>query len=192
MIYIIAFSTLLACAVANAFRGSGAGWLRPVIGALAGAGALAATGNIVPALIVAGGVWLWLMQPWGQWYAFGWRPDRPLSQYESQIERIARIAVKNEPGLSITAWSISATLFSLPLAVLASPWWLLLGPLSVLLYNITFRFAGQGPHVRYGEISKGALIGLMAVMLAGCAVPYREPAPDWGGISREVGRIINQ
>jgi PBP1b-binding outer membrane lipoprotein LpoB len=37
-----------------------------------------------------------------------------------------------------------------------------------------------------------ALIGLMAVILAGCAVPYREPQPDWGGISREVGRIINQ
>jgi hypothetical protein len=36
-----------------------------------------------------------------------------------------------------------------------------------------------------------ALIGLLAVILAGCAVPYREPQPDWGGISREVGRIIN-
>jgi hypothetical protein len=37
-----------------------------------------------------------------------------------------------------------------------------------------------------------ALIALLAFALAGCAVPYREPQPDWGGISREVGRIINQ
>jgi len=36
-----------------------------------------------------------------------------------------------------------------------------------------------------------ALIALLAVILAACAVPYREPAPDWGGISREVGKIIN-
>jgi hypothetical protein len=36
-----------------------------------------------------------------------------------------------------------------------------------------------------------ALIALLAVILAGCAVPYREPQPDWGGISREVGRSIN-
>jgi hypothetical protein len=33
-----------------------------------------------------------------------------------------------------------------------------------------------------------ALIGLLAVILAGCAVPQREPQPEWGGISREVGR----
>ena len=37
-----------------------------------------------------------------------------------------------------------------------------------------------------------ALIGLLAVILAGCAVPYREPAPDWCGISREVGRNLNR
>ena len=36
------------------------------------------------------------------------------------------------------------------------------------------------------------LAGIVAFALAGCAVPYREPTPDWGGISREVGRIINQ
>jgi hypothetical protein len=33
-----------------------------------------------------------------------------------------------------------------------------------------------------------ALIGLLAVILAGCAVPYREPQPDRAGISREVGK----
>jgi hypothetical protein len=37
-----------------------------------------------------------------------------------------------------------------------------------------------------------ALIGLLAIALAGCAVPYREPQPDWGGISREAGKIINR
>jgi hypothetical protein len=37
-----------------------------------------------------------------------------------------------------------------------------------------------------------ALIGLFAVIFAGCAVPYREPQPDWGGISREAGKIINR
>jgi hypothetical protein len=37
---------------------------------------------------------------------------------------------------------------------------------------------------------KGAIIGLLAVILAGCAAPQREP--NWGAISREVGRTINQ
>ena len=44
--------------------------------------------------------------------------------------------------------------------------------------------------VRVGEAGKGALIGLLAVILAGCAAPQREP--NWGAISREVGRTINQ
>jgi hypothetical protein len=39
---------------------------------------------------------------------------------------------------------------------------------------------------------KRALIGLLVAILAGCAVPYREPTPDWGGISREVGRNLNR
>jgi PBP1b-binding outer membrane lipoprotein LpoB len=36
------------------------------------------------------------------------------------------------------------------------------------------------------------IIAMLAVILAGCAAPYREPQPDWGAISREVGRIINR
>jgi hypothetical protein len=34
-------------------------------------------------------------------------------------------------------------------------------------------------------------IPMLLFLLVGCAVPYREPQPDWGGISREVGKIIN-
>lgn len=31
---------------------------------------------------------------------------------------------------------------------------------------------------------------LLAVILAGCAVPQRQP--DWAGVARETGRIVNR
>jgi hypothetical protein len=39
-------------------------------------------------------------------------------------------------------------------------------------------------------MTKGAIISLLAVLIAGCAAPQREP--NWGAISHEVGRTINQ
>jgi hypothetical protein len=185
-----------ACAALNAFRGAGFGWLRPVIGLAAGLASYFAGSPIITAGIVAGGVWLWLTQPWGRWYMIGqgerdWAgtPD----WWEKPIERLADRAFPDQRSLAdALAWFISGTVFALPLIVLASPLWAVLTPVTIGIYALSLAVIKLGPHVRVGEIGKGAFIGLLAVLLAGCAIPYREPQPDWGGISREVGRILNQ
>jgi hypothetical protein len=195
MIWLIAIASMAALAAINALRGSGLGWLRPVVGAAAGGASYLAGSPIIAAAILAGGLWLWLTQPWGRWYMLG-QGARELSGspnwWEKPIERLADKAFpKHRDRADALAWLISGTAFALPLAVLASPFWLVLTPATVAIYAASLAAVKIGPHVRVGEAGKGALIGLLAVILAGCAVPYREPEPDWGGISREVGRIIN-
>jgi len=192
----IALISAITCAALNALRGSGFGWLRPVVGAAAGGASYLAGSPIIAAAILAGGLWLWLTQPWGRWYMLG-QGDRAWAGspnwWEKPIEQLAdRAFPKHRDRADALAWLISGTAFALPLAVFASPFWLVLTPATVAIYAASLAAVKIGPHVRVGEAGKGALIGLLAVMLAGCAVPYREPQPDWGGISREVGRIINQ
>ena len=191
---IIAFASMAALAIINALRGSGLGWLRPVVGAAAGGAAWLAGSPIIAAAIVAGGLWLWLTQPWGRWYTLG-QADRDLSgspnAWEKPIEQIAdRAFPKHRDRADALAWIISGTVFALPLAVFASPFWLMLTPATVAIYAASLAAVKIGPHVRVGEAGKGALIGLLAVILAGCAAPRHNT--DWGGISREVGRNINQ
>jgi hypothetical protein len=190
---LIATATIAAL---NALRGSGFGWLRPVIGAAAGLASWFAGSPIIAAAILAGGLWLWLTQPWGRWYMLG-QGARELSGspnwWEKPIERLADKAFPKHRDLAdALAWLISGTAFALPLAVFASPFWLVLTPITIAVYAASLAAITVGPHVRVGEAGKGALIGLMAVLLAGCAVPYREPKPDWAGVSREVGRILNE
>jgi hypothetical protein len=190
LITIIAAAT---CAALNALRGSGFGWLRPVIGAAAGLASYLAGSPIITAAIVAGGLWLWLTQPWGRWYTLG-QADRALSGpanwWEQIIERVAdRVFPDDRDRADALAWLISGTAFALPLVVLASPFWLALTPITIGIYAASLAAVTVGPHVRVGEAGKGALIGLLAVILAGCATPQREP--NWGAISHEVGRNIN-
>ncbi len=196
MIWLITIASMAALAVLNALRGSGQGWMRPVVGVTAGVAAWLAGSPIITAGIVAGGLWLWLTQPWGRWYALGQASrdlSGPANAWEKPIERIADRAFPNHRDRAdALAWLISGTAFAVPLIVLASPFWLVLTPATVAIYAASLAAVKIGPHVRVGEAGKGALIGLLAVILAGCAVPYREPQPDWGGISREVGRNLNR
>jgi hypothetical protein len=194
MTWLLTFGAMAVVSVLNAVRGSGFGWLRPVVGAAAGLASYLAGSPIITAGIVAGGVWLWLTQPWGRWYMLG-QGDRALSGspnwWELPIERIAdRAFPKHRDRADALAWLISGTAFALPLIVFASPFWLVLTPATVAIYAASLAVITLGPHVRVGEAGKGALIGLLAVILAGCAAPQREP--DWAGVSREVGRIINE
>ncbi len=189
-----ALISAIVCATLNAGRGSGLGWLRPVIGVAAGMASWFAGSPIITASIVAGGLWLWLTQPWGRWYTLG-QVDRDLSgsanRWEKPIEQLADRAFPERRDLAdALAWLISGTAFALPLAVFASPFWLALTPITIGIYAASLAAVTVGPHVRVGEAGKGALIGLLAVMLAGCAVP--RDRTDWGGVSREVGRSINQ
>jgi hypothetical protein len=189
-----AIISVIVCAALNAVRGSGLGWLRPVVGAAAGGAAWLAGSPIITAAILAGGLWLWLTQPWGRWYTLG-QADRDLSgapnAWEKPIEQIAdRAFPKHRDRADALAWIISGTVFALPLAVFASPFWLMLTPATVAIYAASLAAVKIGPHVRVGEAGIGALIGLLAVILAGCAAPRHNT--DWGGISREVGRNINQ
>lgn len=191
---IIAFASMAALAVINAVRGSGLGWLRPVVGGVAGLAAWLAGSPIITAAIVAGGLWLWLTQPWGRWYTLG-QGARELSGspnvWEKPIEQIAdRAFPKHRDRADALAWLISGTVFALPLAVLASPFWLVLTPATIAIYAASLAAVKIGPHVRVGETGKGALIGLLAVLLAGCAAPRHNT--NWGAISHEVGRNINQ
>jgi len=194
MMWLVAFASMAALALINALRGSGFGWLRPVVGAVAGLASWFAGSPIITAAIVAGGLWIWLTQPWGRWYMLG-QGARELSGspnwWEKPIEQLAdRAFPKHRDRADALAWLISGTVFALPLAVFASPFWLILTPATVAIYAASLAAVKIGPHVRVGEAGKGALIGLLAVMLAGCAVP--RDRTDWGGVSREVGRSINQ
>jgi hypothetical protein len=194
MIWFIAIASMAVVSALNALRGSGLGWLRPVVGAAAGGASYLAGSPIIAAAILAGGLWLWLTQPWGRWYMLG-QGDRALAGspnwWEKPIERLADKAFpKHRDRADALAWLISGTAFALPLAVLASPFWLVLTPATVAIYAASLAAVKIGPHVRVGEAGKGALIGLLAVILAGCAAPQREP--NWGAISHEVGRSINQ
>ncbi len=188
--FIIAILSAAICSTLNAFRGAGAGWLRPVIGLAAGAAASLAGASPVHALVTAAGIWLWLAQPWGRWYLLGQGSrmlSGPPSKWEAAIEAIADRVVQPASGwANALCWLIGGTAFALPLIAL-SPWWLALTPLTIWFYSLALRFKGVGPHVRWGEGAKGALIGLLAVLLAGCAQPQE---PDWRGIALEVGQII--
>jgi len=190
----IAFASMAALALINAVRGSGLGWLRPVVGAAAGLASWFAGSPIITAAIVAGGLWLWLTQPWGRWYTLG-QVDRDLSGspnwWEKPIEKLAdRAFPEHRDRADALAWLISGTAFALPLAVFVSPFWLALTPITIGIYAASLAAVTVGPHVRVGEAGKGAMIGLLAVILAGCAAPRHNT--NWGAISHEVGRTINQ
>lgn len=194
MMWYLTILAALVLATLNALRGSGLGWLRPVVGAVAGLASWLAGSPITTAAIVAGGLWLWLTQPWGRWYTLGQGERKwsgPPNWWEKPIERIADRAFPNHRNRAdALAWLISGTAFAVPLIVFASPFWLVLTPATVAIYAASLAVVTIGPHVRVGEAGKGALIGLLAVILAGCAVPQRQP--DWAGVSREVGRTVNR
>ncbi|UNJ22067.1 hypothetical protein [Microcystis phage vB_MweS-yong2] len=181
MTALLAITSALAIGALHAIRGGGAQWLRFVIAGLAGLAGFAA--GLAPLLAAAqsGGVLLYLVQPWGRWYMLG-AGDRgwsgPPGRYEAALERLAdRLYPPRAPQLTHSAradalaWLISASLFALPLAALVSPWWIIIAPATVGLYGLALMLAGLGPHVRLAEAAKGAIIGLLAVLLAGCAQP---------------------
>jgi hypothetical protein len=177
-------------ATLNAFRGSGLGWLRPVVGAVAGLASWLAGSPILAATIVAAGLWLWLTQPWGRWYTIG-QGERewsgPPNWWERQIEWLADRAFPNHRDRAdALAWLISGTAFALPLFFLASPVWFFLTPATIAIYAASLAVITLGPHVRVGEAGKGALIGLLAVLLAGCA----QPRNHWSDVSRGVSAVI--
>lgn len=185
----LAIGAALVIGALHALRGAGAQWLRFVIAALAGlAGFMAGLSPLV-AMAQGAGVLVFLVQPWGRWYMLGageraWAG--PPSGYETAIERIVdRLypprtrQLTHSARADALAWLISAGLFTLPLAALVSPWWMILPPATVALYALALMLAGLGPHARLAEAAKGALIGLLAVLLAGCAQPHRSGAIWW-------------
>jgi hypothetical protein len=189
MIWLITIASMVALAVLNALRGSGQGWMRPVVGVAAGVAAWLAGSPIITAGIVAGGLWLWLTQPWGRWYMLG-QGERDWSGspnwLEKPIERFTDDIYPDQRSLSdALAWLISGTLFALPLIVLASPFWLFLTPLTIGIYAASLAVVTLGPHVRVGEAGKGALIGLLTVILAGCGAV--QCGLDWGVITSSLG-----
>jgi hypothetical protein len=111
----------------------------------------------------------------------------PANWWEKPIERIADRAFPNHRDRAdALAWFISGTAFALPLIVLASPFWLVLTPATIAIYAASLAAFTVGPHVRVGEAGKGALIGLLAVLLAGCAAPR----DHWADVSRGVSVVI--
>jgi hypothetical protein len=192
MIWLLAIASMAALATLNALRGSGFGWMRPVVGAVAGLAASLAGSPILTSSIVAGGLWLWLTQPWGRWYMLG-QGDRdwsgPANWWEKPIERIADSAFPDHRDRAdALAWFISGTVFALPLSVLSSPFWLLLTPATIAIYSAALAVVTLGPHVRVGEAGKGAFIGLLAVILAGCA----QPRNHWADVSHGVATVIDK
>jgi hypothetical protein len=177
------------CAALNAIRGSGQGWMRPVVGGAAGLASWLAGSPILTAGVVAAGLWFWLTQPWGRWYMLG-QGDRewsgPANWWERPIERIAdRAFPDRQDRADALAWLISGTAFALPLVVLASPFWLALTPLAIAIYAAALSGLSVGAHVRVSEAGKGALIGLLAVLLAGCA----QPRNHWADVSKGVAEV---
>lgn len=192
MIWLLAIVSMAALATLNALRGSGFGWMRPVVGVAAGLAAWLAGSPIVTAAIVAGGIWLWLTQPWGRWYMLG-QGERDWSGFaiwwELPIERFAdRVCPNHRDRADALAWLISGTAFALPLVIFASPFWLVLTPATVAIYAATLIVFKIGLHVRMGEAGKGALIGLLAVLLAGCA----QPQSRWTDLTRGVSAVIDK
>ena len=143
----------------NALRGAGLQWLRYVIAAVAGGLALLQGGGYALAGAQAAGVLVFLLQPWGRWYTLG-HGDRAWSggpsDYEQSIERIGGSS-------DYLCWAISATLFSLPLALLVSPVWLLAGPVAPLLYALSWA-TGSPAAIRGGEACTGVLLASLAVL----------------------------
>lgn len=189
--FLTVFSAITFAAL-NAFRGAGNQWLRYVIAVAAGAVTYFAGGSILISAMTGAFMFVYFIQPWGRWYTLN-RVERdinPQDQYEKTIESISDFGERRRDWL---AWLISGSLFTLPLTVLASLWWALLPVVTVLIYEIVWRINKDNPNtIRVGELVKGFAVGILCVLLAGCAVPYREPQPDWGGITREVGRNINR
>jgi hypothetical protein len=194
MTWLLILASMVALAALNALRGSGFGWMRPVVGAAAGLAAWLAGSPVITSAIIAAGLWLWLTQPWGRWYMLG-QGERdwsgPANWWEKPIERAAdRAFPRHRDRADALAWLISGTAFALPLIVFASPFWAALTPLTIAIYAVSLGAITLGPHVRVGEAGKGALIGLLAVILAGCTTPQRQP--DWAGVARETGHILNR
>lgn len=179
-------------AVLNAVRGSGYQWLRFVIAAVAGAVSWLAGTEPVEAAVLGACVFIFMIQPWGRWYTLN-RKDRdlnPADWYERAIEWLSDLGGVRRDWL---AWGISAALFTLPLIVLVSPWWAVLPALMLAVYEISWRtwtgWVATTP-IRLAEFYKGAVLGLLCVILAGCAT-YTERSPYWSGVAREVGRTVN-
>jgi hypothetical protein len=192
MTMIVIIVTAALCGLVHWLRGQYAGGLRFAVGGAAGAGAAFASADWIAGAMTAVGVLVFLLQPWGRWFSLGNRP-RDLagepSWYEALIERAANM-VKDRFSSDALAWWLSATLFVLPLATLVSPLWLVLPPVMIAIYagfwSIDQRLPKQNP-IPWSEAATGLLIGALAVLLAGCAAPERQP--DWGGIAREIGNI---
>jgi hypothetical protein len=182
---IAVLSTLLMSA-AHAIRGSGHQWLRYVIAAYVLAVTYVIAGRWPPALMAACAILIYLVQPWGRWYTLG-RASRALAgppdDYEKTVEDLC--------GRSDHACLLlSSMTFSIPL-LLMSPWWAALPVGMVLAYELAWRITARFPRIppiRTGELMTGALIGLCAVLLAGCAKP-RDP---WADYSRAVGEITRR
>jgi hypothetical protein len=192
MTLVLTIVAAAACAALNALRGSGQGWMRPVVAAAAGLASWLAGSPILTSGIVAAGLWLWLTQPWGRWYMLG-QGERELSGpanwWEKPIEQIADRAFPNHRDRAdALAWLISGTAFALPLIVLASPLWLVLTPLAIAIYAVALSGLSVGAHVRVSEAGKGALIGLLAVLLAGCA----QPRNHWADVSSGVAIVTDK
>lgn len=153
--------------VLNAVRGSGHQWLRFVMGATTGGIALYQGSGYWLAAAQAIGVYLFMVQAWGRWYTFdhgerSWSGDP--SWYEKIIERIGGRD-------DYLCWTISASVFAVPLAVFVSPMWLFLGPSVPALYFLSWEIGFKNP-IRGGEIAAGVVIGILA---ATAHVLYRSP-----------------
>jgi hypothetical protein len=192
---LICLASAAAFGALHAVRGAGHQWLRWLMAG--GAGGLTwalAPADLIGAVMTGAGLFGFLVQPWGRWYTLGageriWAG--PPSSYEAVLERFAdRIFPPRREGVGSAradalAWAISASLFVLPLAVLASPWWAMLPVLMIATYALALMYVGCGPHVRVGEAATGAVIGAMIVLLAGCA-----PQPSSGDLWREVPPVL--
>jgi len=203
MFYAILIASMALTGLANALRGAGLGgsssnYLRPVVGLCAGAASFAVSGHLIPSALLAAFIWLFLTQPWGRWFMIGEgarelsfagsESARRIEQYwEIPIERITDRIFEYRSGWSdAAAWLISASVFALPMTILLSPWWALMPPLMILIYIIGVAALTIKHHVRPCEAATGALIGAMAVLIAGCAPPPKH----WTDITNGVGQII--
>ena len=151
----------------NAMRGSGYQILRYVIAVLCGSVLLLLHSVWYKALAEAVFVLLFFLQPWGRWYTLGNAPRSlggPPSVYEAFIERLGGDSDQ-------LCWTISATLFALPLLAL-SPVWLALPILLPFIYGLTWHIFQSAKAIRAGEFGTGILLGLLTGISSATLWPF--------------------